>query len=70
MTVPEEVLLMLRRASDGRVVGILTMEPEDTPEDMRMWKAWLRAGARRLGGQVRFQDDPGEVRYEVWGMSA
>lgn len=70
IAVPEEVLGMLRRVSDGHEVGVLRMGPEDTAAEVLMWKSWLRAGARQLGGRVRFQENPGVLRYEVWGMTA
>lgn len=67
--VPEEVLVLLRRVSDGQDVGILRMGPEDTAAEMGQWKTWLRAGARQLGVRVVFQDDPGVLRYRVRGMT-
>jgi hypothetical protein len=70
IAVPDEVLVLLRRVSNGQDVGVLRMGPEDTAAELEQWKTWLRAGARQLGGRVRFQDDPGVLRYEVWGMTA
>lgn len=61
---------MLSRAADGQIVGVLHLGPEDGDSDLVQWKAWLRAGARQLGGGIRFQEDPGILRYEVRGMTA
>jgi hypothetical protein len=70
--VPQDVLMRLSMTHATGEVWVVTLGPDDGPDEVAELVALLRAGARQLGGRLRAQKDleAGEIRFELWGVAS